>query len=96
MTAFGGFNHCTQVFALAFLFSVTSIGAQTTQSGKSEAKPEIVSPLGVKHYAQPDDKGEIAKAQEKLASDPNNVELIIALGRAQANLWRYSDAIGTY
>jgi len=68
----------------------------TTESGKSENKPEVVSPLGVKHYAQPDDKGEITKAREKLAPDPSNVESIIALGRAQANAWRYNDAIETY
>ncbi|MGH9765792.1 MAG: tetratricopeptide repeat protein [Blastocatellia bacterium] len=96
MTAFGSFNRTALVCALAFLFSETSTGAQTVQSGKSETRPEVVSPLGVKHYAQSDDKGEIPKAQEKLASDPNNAELIIALGRAQATVWRYSDAIETY
>jgi len=45
MTAFGSFSYSTWVFALAVLFSAISIGAQTTQSGKSETKPEIVSPL---------------------------------------------------
>lgn len=96
MTAFSSFNRSAIVYALAISFSPISIGAQTTQPGKSDIKPEVVSPLGVKHYAQPDDKGEIAKAQEKVASAPNNVELIIALGRAQANVWYYNDAIETY
>ncbi|HKQ75866.1 MAG TPA: tetratricopeptide repeat protein [Blastocatellia bacterium] len=96
MTAFSSFNPSALVCALAISFSTISICAQTTQPGKSEIKPEVVSPLGVKHYAQPDDKGEIAKAQEKVASAPDNVEFIIALGRAQASAWYYNDAIKTY
>jgi Flp pilus assembly protein TadD len=60
------------------------------------ATPELVSPLGVKFYAQPDEKGEIEQAKTKLAADPKNIELIIALGRAQATAWRYNDAIATY
>ncbi len=73
------------------LLCALSLKAQTPDS-----KPEITSLLNVKHYANPDEKGEIAKAQEKLASDPNNIELIITLGRAQASVWRYHDAIETY
>jgi tetratricopeptide (TPR) repeat protein len=61
-----------------------------------DAKPEIVSLLGVKHYAQADEKDEIAAAEKKLAAEPQNVELIIALGRAQAAVWRYQGAIATY
>jgi tetratricopeptide (TPR) repeat protein len=52
--------------------------------------------LGVKFYAQADDKGEIAAAEKKLAADPQNIDLLIALGRAQANVWRYQEAIATY
>ncbi|MCI0665923.1 MAG: tetratricopeptide repeat protein [Acidobacteria bacterium] len=96
MTAFSSFNRSAIVCALAISFSPISIRAQTTQPGKSDIKPEVVSPLGVKHFAQPDDKGEIAKAQEKVASAPKDVELIIALGRAQATAWYYNDAIETY
>ncbi len=96
MIAFESFNRSVLLFTLALLFSPTSICAQTAQPDNTVAKPEVVSPLGAKHYAQADDKGEIAKAREKLAADPKNVELIIALGRAQANVWRYNDAIKTY
>ncbi|MEK7831447.1 MAG: tetratricopeptide repeat protein [Acidobacteriota bacterium] len=77
-------------FALASLFFAISAQAQTSQ------KPEIVSPLGVKHFANADEKGEIAAAEAKLAADPKNIDLLIALGRAQANVWRYNDAIATY
>ncbi|MBI1762204.1 MAG: tetratricopeptide repeat protein [Acidobacteria bacterium] len=66
-----------------------SVAAQT-------APPETTSLLGVKHYAQADEKGEVAAAEKKLAADPGNLELLIALGRAQASVWRYNDAIATY
>lgn len=72
-------------FCLAVL-----VTAQTSQ------KPEIVSLLGVKHFANTDEKGEIAAAEAKLAADPKNMDLLIALGRAQGNVWRYNDAIETY
>jgi tetratricopeptide (TPR) repeat protein len=72
--------------ALAFGFSAVA----------QESKPETVSLLGVKHYAQADEKGEITAAEKKLAAEPQNMELIIALGRAQAAVWRYQDAIATY
>jgi tetratricopeptide (TPR) repeat protein len=96
MTAYGRFNRHAWVFVLTIFVFAISVEAQTSQPDKPEVKPEIVSPLGVKHYAQGNDKGEIAKAREKLAADPKNVELIIALGRAQAGVWLYNDAIETY
>ena len=77
--------------ALSALLFTISTPAQTP-----EAKPEITSLLGVKHFANADEKGEIAAAEQKLAADPKNINLLIALGRAQANVWRYNDAIATY
>jgi tetratricopeptide (TPR) repeat protein len=71
------------------LFSL-SIAAQTTGS------PEYVSPAGTKFYAQADEKNVVSEAEKKLAEDPQNIELLIALGRAQASVWRYRDAIATY
>jgi tetratricopeptide (TPR) repeat protein len=79
-----------------FFFLGISVNAQAPQTNPAESRPEIISLLGVKHYAQADEKGEIAKAQEKLAADPKNIELIIVLGRAQAGVWQYNDAIKTY
>ena len=58
--------------------------------------PEVVSPLGTSFYSQLDEKGVVAEAEKKLAGDPKNLELRIALGRAQASVWRYRDAITTY
>lgn len=78
------------------LFAVLSFAAFANAQSAPPAKPELVSPLGVKFYAQADEKGEIAAAAAKLAADPKNIELLIALGRAQANAWRYHEAIATY
>jgi tetratricopeptide (TPR) repeat protein len=44
----------------------------------------------------PDEKGTVAAAQAKVDADPKNVELILALGNAQAGVWRMADAIATY
>lgn len=77
------------VIGIVLLISLCSAYAQTSQ-------PEITSLLGVKYYAQADEKGEVAAAEKKLSTDPNNIDLLIALGRAQAGIWRYQDAIATY
>jgi len=84
--------------SVLFLLPLVAAHAQNAPVAKdaSDAKPEIVSPLGVKFFANKDEKGEIAAAEKKLAADPNNVELMIALGRAQAGVRRYNDAIATY
>ncbi|MDX2033654.1 MAG: tetratricopeptide repeat protein [Blastocatellia bacterium] len=74
---------------LSLLLLAPSAGAQ-------EATPEITSQLGTKYYANKDEKGDVAAAEQKLAADPKNIESIIALGRAQAGIWRYHDAIATY
>ena len=65
-------------------------------AAQTSATPEYVSPSGAKYYSQPDDKNTVAEAEQKLAADPKNIDLLIALGRAQAGVWRYRDAIATY
>jgi tetratricopeptide (TPR) repeat protein len=82
-------SFCCLVFALLLLVSSSNAQTQTTP-------PEITSLLGVQYFSQPDAKGDVKAAEEKLATDPNNIDLLIALGRAQANVWRYQDAIATY
>lgn len=69
--------------------------AATPDAGAT-ATPELVSPLGAKFYARPDDKNAVAEAEKKLAADPKNVELLIALGRAQVGVLRLRDAIATF
>lgn len=90
MTALYSFVPRVIAFALVSLFFTAFAQAQASQ------KPEIVSPFGVKHFANADEKGEIVTAEAKLAADPKNIDLLIALGRVQANVWRYKDAIATY
>ena len=63
---------------------------------QTASEPEYVSPSGIKYFSQADEKNVVAEAEKKLASDPKNIDLLIALGRAQATVWRYRDAIATY
>lgn len=78
---------------IAFLALVVLSFPAFAQTGDSV---EYVSPAGVKYYTLKDEKGVVAEAEKKLAADPKNVELLIALGRAQATVWRYRDAVATY
>ncbi|HVF88935.1 MAG TPA: tetratricopeptide repeat protein [Blastocatellia bacterium] len=64
--------------------------------GQDRGEPEVVSALGGRFYAQNDEKNQVGEAEKKLAADPRNVDLLIALGRAQAAVWRFRDAIETY
>ncbi|MEW6129309.1 MAG: tetratricopeptide repeat protein [Acidobacteriota bacterium] len=83
------FNKVFVTFLFLLMFAC-GVAAQTAGT------PEMISPNGVKFYANPDEKNVVAEAEQKLAADPKNVELIIALGRAQGSVWRFRDAIATY
>jgi tetratricopeptide (TPR) repeat protein len=61
-----------------------------------QSAPEFISAKGVKFFSQPDEKNIVAEAEQKLAADPKNIDLLIALGRAQATVWRYREALATY
>jgi tetratricopeptide (TPR) repeat protein len=63
---------------------------------KGEATPEVVSPLGSRFFARPDEKGAVAEAEKRLAAAPDDVQAIIALGRAQVGVLRLRDAVNTY
>lgn len=78
------------------LFLTLIASCLATQATAQTGKPEVVSPLGARLFAQPEDKGETGLARQKLEADPKNIDLVIALGRAQANTWHYNDAIETY
>lgn len=53
------------------------------------------SPAGVEYRSQPD-PGTIARAEQALAADPKNVDLIIALGVAQSGARQFQEAIATF
>jgi tetratricopeptide (TPR) repeat protein len=80
-------------FTFLLLLSLLCLPVQAQPAGE---KPEVVSLLGVKQFAKKDEKGDVAATEKKLAADPNNLELIIGLGRAQAGVWWYNDAIATF
>ena len=53
------------------------------------------SPAGVEYRAQRD-TGAIARAESALATDPRNIDRIIALGVAQSGVRQYREAISTF
>lgn len=53
------------------------------------------SPAGVEYRAQRD-TGAIARAESVLATDPRNIDRIIALGVAQSGVRQYREAISTF
>ena len=56
---------------------------------------QYTSPAGVAYRAQAD-TGPVARAQASLASDPRNIDRILALGAAQSGARQFREAIATY
>jgi len=79
-----------------FFAIATALALTVCALAQTGPTPEAVSPSGTKFYAKPDEKMAVAEAEKKLAADPKNIDLIIALGIEQARIWRYRDAIATY
>ncbi len=77
---------------LAVMCMAWRVDAQTIQ--KSGGAFEVTSQLGRKLYAQPDDDAIIA-ARKKLATNPRDVSLVLALSQAQAGRRQYREAIAT-
>lgn len=71
---------------LALALGAAPLGAQSV---------EYRSPAGVEYRSRPD-TGTVARAQEALARDPRNVDLIIALGIAQSGVQQFRAAIETF
>lgn len=53
------------------------------------------SPAGVEYRALPD-TGAIARAEQALAADPGNLDLLLRLGAAQSGVRQFREAIETY
>jgi tetratricopeptide (TPR) repeat protein len=79
----------TSILAVGF---TAATSGQDTNSGKGAL--ELTSTLGRKLYALPDDDS-ITAARSKLAADPNNPALAVALSQAQAGRRQYREAIET-
>ena len=58
-------------------------------------EPQVVSLLGRKLYALPDDDGAIQAARSKLAADPKNSGLALKLSKAHAAKRQYREAVAT-
>ncbi len=70
-----------------------SIAAQTA-SANSGATLETTSLLGRSLYALPDD-ATVTAARDKLAADPKNAGLALALSQAEAGRRQYKEAVAT-
>lgn len=78
------------------LIALILLCGTAVQAFAQETKPELISPLGARLFAQPENRTEVEAARLKLSADPKNIDLAIALGRAQAATWHYNAAIETY
>jgi tetratricopeptide (TPR) repeat protein len=76
--------------ALAIVMLLPMAGFAAPDSGPLE----LTSSLGRKLYALPDDQ-KLVDARAKLAADPKNVDLIVALSKAQAARRQYKEAVAT-
>ncbi|HEX3966740.1 MAG TPA: tetratricopeptide repeat protein [Edaphobacter sp.] len=70
-----------------------SLQAQTGVKG-SGSSVEVVSALGRKLSSLPDDES-VTTARKKLAADPKNVALVLALSKAEAGRRQYKEAVAT-
>lgn len=84
--------------ALLLCFCATGqVWAQTktaTQQNEARGAFEVTSLLGRKLYAQPDDDA-VKAAKKKLAADPKNASLVLALSQAEAGRRQYREAVAT-
>ncbi|MEZ4456590.1 MAG: tetratricopeptide repeat protein [Gemmatimonadales bacterium] len=83
--------------ALVAALLVFGCGAKPDGATSADAaRPvEYRSPAGVEYRADPD-TGAVARAAAAVAADPKNVDLILALGLAEAGVRRYREAIATF
>ncbi len=79
--------------AVALALTCTVFAA--AQTAPTDRGPfELTSKLGRKLYALPDDAA-IAQTRKKLAADPKNPKLALALSLAEANRKQYREAVAT-
>jgi tetratricopeptide (TPR) repeat protein len=83
--------------ALCLLASATNpLSFLHAQNVAKLAEPsiEVTSALGRKLYSLPDDEN-VTVARKKLAADPKNVGLVLALSKAEAGRRQYREAVAT-
>jgi hypothetical protein len=82
-----GFGLCLVAFGTNPVFSHAEMAARA--SGPAF---EVTSALGRRLYALPDDES-VTAARKKLAADPKNVALVLALSKAEAGRRQYKEAV---
>jgi tetratricopeptide (TPR) repeat protein len=89
-------SECIVLFALFLFIATVGVVAQvpSRNSADDHGAFEITSGLGRKLYALPDDQS-VIDARKSLAADPNNVELVLRLSKAQASRRQYREAVAT-
>jgi tetratricopeptide (TPR) repeat protein len=73
---------------------VGTSGVMAPLVGEQRGALEVTSKLGRKLYALPDD-AEVIEARKKLAADPQNPKLALALSLAEAGRKQYREAVAT-
>ncbi len=73
--------------------SISPLHAQTSFVTDASSL-QVTSALGRKLYSLPDDES-VTTARKKLAADPTNVELVLALSKAEAGRRQYKEAVAT-
>jgi tetratricopeptide (TPR) repeat protein len=84
-----GLGLCFVAFGTNPVFSHAQMAAKA--SGPAF---EVTSALGRRLYALPDD-GSVMAARKKLAANPRNVALVLALSKAEAGRRQYREAVAT-
>jgi tetratricopeptide (TPR) repeat protein len=79
---------------LAFATNPASFLHAQNAARVGEPSFEITSALGRKLYALPDDES-VMTPRKKLAADPKNVALVLALSKAEAGRRQYREAVAT-
>jgi tetratricopeptide (TPR) repeat protein len=82
--------------ALCLLAPLTNPAFSHAQDGVKASGPfvELISGLGRKLYALPDDEI-VTTARKRLAAEPKNVSLVLALSKAEAGRRQYREAVAT-
>jgi Flp pilus assembly protein TadD len=83
------------IFGVAKVTVPSSVTHAQNAPAASGTQLEVTNALGRKFYSTPDTKGTIAAAQQALAADPKNVDLMMKLEAAQVGVWQDREAIAT-
>jgi tetratricopeptide (TPR) repeat protein len=84
---------CSFVVVSAMTLVLAALVA-ATPSPAQRGPFEVTSQLGRKLYALPDDAA-VTEARKKLAADPKNPDLVLALSLAEAGRKQYREAVAT-